>query len=138
VRDDQPPDDQRKERREQREIRDERRVDRDGHPRRDAAVDDHHARDPVERAGEIDDAGQQAEPERAAERAGAEREQERRERHPRDERMTELRKAEREQDAGDDGENYRVTQGLNCSSFWSFAATASASRRVWNFPTRTR
>jgi hypothetical protein len=35
-------------------------------------------------------------------------------------------------------ENYRVTQGVNCSSFWSLAATDSASRRVGNLPTRTR
>src|SRR5437870_1430387 len=32
----------------------------------------------------------------------------------------------------------RVTQGLNCSSFWSLEATVSASRRVGNLPTRTR
>ena len=32
----------------------------------------------------------------------------------------------------------RVTQGLNCSSFCSLAATDSASRLVPNLPTRTR
>ena len=31
-----------------------------------------------------------------------------------------------------------MTQGLNCSSFFNFAATVSASRRVGNLPTRTR
>src|SRR5207249_5281424 len=34
--------------------------------------------------------------------------------------------------------DYRVIQGLNCSSFFKRAAIDSASRRVGNFPTRTR
>ena len=58
--------------------------------------------------------------------------------------MTEFRKAEGEENARNQGEDesartiQRVTQGLNCSSFCSFAAIVSASRFVLNVPMRTR
>ena len=78
-----------------------------------------------------------------------ERRQQGRERNPGECGVTELRKTQREKETGDSGAEviegarrqgaiYRVTQGLNCSSFWSFAAIVSASRLVGNFPMRTR
>jgi len=66
---------------------------------------DHHAGDPVQRAGKRDDARQQTVKERAAPRRSVDRErkQERRQRDPRDRRVTVSRKTEREEDAGSGG-----------------------------------
>ena len=75
------------------------RIDRD--PRRQAAVDGHHVRDPVQRPGEVDDARCQAEQEGPA-RVGwapAERDEQRRERDPAECGMAELRETERQEDA---------------------------------------
>ena len=67
------PRDQREERRKQREIRNQPGVDQDGDPRLQAAVHGHHTRDPVERAGEVDDAGGEAEQKGAAKGRARER-----------------------------------------------------------------
>src|SRR5947207_925246 len=72
------------------------------------------------------------------------RNEERREREPGKRRVAELWKADNEKSAREKGENegartvQRVTQGLICSSFCSFAAIVSASRRVLKVPIRTR
>ena len=66
VHDQQPPHHHREQRREQREIRDEQRVDEDRHPRLQAAVDHHHAGDPIQGAGEVHEAGRQAKAKRPA------------------------------------------------------------------------
>ena len=126
------------------------------------AIDSHHARNPVQRSREVHDAGHEPEHEGAAQRrddrgqvSGAreteicprtrhQRDEQRRQRNPRERRMAEGGKTEGEKNAGRGGEReiertrQRVTQGLSCSSFFSFAATDSASRRLGNFPMRTR
>ena len=99
VRNDDPAYDEREDRGKQREVGDERRVDEHGDPRREVAVHHHHPRDPVQRAGEVHDAGDQAEDEGAAERGSRQRDQQRRERDPAERGMTEFREAEGEEDA---------------------------------------
>ena len=75
-------DDKREQRGEEREVRDEQGIDEHSHPRLQAAIHHHDARDPIERAREVHDAGRQAERECPPERATAERQQQRRERDP--------------------------------------------------------
>ena len=99
MRDRETADDERKERGKKREVRNERRVHEHGDPRLQIAVAHHHARDPVQRPGEIDDARQQAERERAPRRRVGERDEQRRERDPRERRMAVFREAEREENA---------------------------------------
>ena len=61
----QPLHDEREKSGKQREIGDEQSVDDHGHPRLEAAVHFHHERDPVQRAGEVDETGRQAQRERS-------------------------------------------------------------------------
>ena len=143
---DEPPEQEGKKRGKEREISDQRRVDQDGHPHLQAAVDGHHVRDPVQSAGKIERPGREPEAECISQGATLESHEQRRQRDPGDSRMTKTWKAEGEQEPGAGGQRVtgatrnaqRVTQGLNCSSFWSLAAMTSASRRVGNGPTRTR
>jgi hypothetical protein len=58
-------------------------VNRHGQPRLQAPVNDHYGRDPVQRPREVHQAGEQPEKEGAADRAGAEERNERREGDPR-------------------------------------------------------
>src|SRR4029450_4332201 len=108
------------------------------------AIHDHYPRDPVERAGEVHDAGDESQPAGAQRALTVDGDQEWCERDPAECGMTELRKADREEGArkqreGDGARTIqRVTQGLICSSFCSFAAIVSASRFVLNVPIRTR
>ncbi len=155
VRADEAVEDRRAERGKQRQRRDHQRVDQHGHPRLETSVHGHHARDPVERAGEVD--RRRHEPQRKGPPQTTrfarqesrlvpgqtgDRDKQRCQRDPAERGMTELWKTEREEEAGGGGERVRarqrVIQGLNCSSFFSFAATVSASRRVGNLPIRTR
>lgn len=74
-------------------------------------------------------------------RARCKCDEQRGERDPTEGGMTKLGEAQREEKAGGGRErvvDQRVIQGLKCSSFSSFAAMDSASRRELNFPTRTR
>ena len=84
---------------EEREVRDERRVDEDGDPCLQIAVQHHHAGNPIERAAEVQDAGEETERERAAQRRSLEGDEKRGKRNPAKRRMAELRKAEREENS---------------------------------------
>ena len=129
---------------EQSEVGHQRHVDENRADPRHIAVHDHHSRDPIERAREVDDAGDEAEPAGAENALAGDGDQQRSERNPAECGMTELRKADGEEGARKQGEDegarpiQRVTQGLICSSFCSFAAIVSASRFVLKVPIRTR
>jgi hypothetical protein len=98
------PHEQREERREQCEVRDQRAVDQNGDPRLQASVYGHHTRDPVERAGEVDDAGDEAEQKGAAKGCALEGDEQWRQRDPAERRVAELGETENEQRARHHGE----------------------------------
>ena len=100
-------DDHGEDRWEEREIENQQAGEDDGQDVREAAEDDHHVDQPVERAPEIRDAGDPAEEERAerarpleAARDAAERDEQWEQGHPGERWMAELRETQRQEDAG--------------------------------------
>src|SRR4029450_5875792 len=91
-----PPGPRGKHGREQREICDERRIQRNGDPEREATVGGHDVRYPVKRSGEVHQSGNPSEQKRTLPRP-RERDHQRAERNPAAGGMTEFRKAEREE-----------------------------------------
>ena len=82
-------------------------MDAPGGGRRQSAEVDHDRRNPVDGAGEVDDAGQQSQPQRAPGSDVHDGHQQRHKRHPGNRGMTYLRKAEHQQQAGERSEGGR-------------------------------
>jgi hypothetical protein len=125
----QPTDNQGEERGKERQIRDERRIDEHRHNRVKRSVHHHHARDPIEGAGEVDDAGDESETERAGRRATIDGNQKRRERDPAEGGMAGAWKAEGQQHARDGCQNGRQAVALSGHVVWRFGRVVTSPRR---------